>query len=211
VQVSFECSLKEGFVPLVLLILLVAFGAMAAYALSWTLRASGLRRVTAALERYPVEPVSSGYTRPAGKLARWVYLAGFRKPGDLTMLGGAAIASVAAGALAAFVLRSSGVIAELRSVVVVIPGFAGELLDAILAAGPWIVVLLLASAPWLVVRAARRKRVTQVEQDLPMTLELLATLAEAGLTLMRRSPGSCKASPRLVRWQRNSERFNWTC
>jgi Flp pilus assembly protein TadB len=37
------------------------------------------------------------------------------------------------------------------------------------------------SIPTLVVRSARRKRVEAIEQDLAPTLELLATLAEAGL------------------------------
>ena len=35
--------------------------------------------------------------------------------------------------------------------------------------------------PLLVVRAARRRLVTAVEQDLPLVLELLATLGEAGI------------------------------
>ena len=35
--------------------------------------------------------------------------------------------------------------------------------------------------PWLVVRRSRRQRVERVEQDLPISLELLATLSEAGL------------------------------
>ena len=41
---------------------------------------------------------------------------------------------------------------------------------------------ILTLAPTLVVRAARRNRVEAVEQDLAPTLELLATLAEAGLS-----------------------------
>jgi pilus assembly protein TadC len=47
--------------------------------------------------------------------------------------------------------------------------------------GPWILVTILASVPTLLVRAARRSRVREVERDLPITLELLATLSEAGL------------------------------
>ena len=38
-----------------------------------------------------------------------------------------------------------------------------------------------AAMPWLAVRRARRERVEQVEQDLPIALELLSTLSEAGL------------------------------
>ena len=46
---------------------------------------------------------------------------------------------------------------------------------------PWIAFALVASLPVLRVRAARRRVVDEVEQDLPFLLELLATLGEAGL------------------------------
>jgi len=48
-------------------------------------------------------------------------------------------------------------------------------------AAPYIILLILAAGPTLVVRAARRQRVEEIEQDLAPALELLATLAEAGL------------------------------
>ena len=41
--------------------------------------------------------------------------------------------------------------------------------------------ILMGSFPWIVVRSLRRKRMEAIEQDLPVTLELLATLSEAGL------------------------------
>ena len=46
---------------------------------------------------------------------------------------------------------------------------------------PWTVFLILVLVPWLIVRRSRRQRVEKVEQDLPISLELLATLSEAGL------------------------------
>jgi pilus assembly protein TadC len=53
---------------------------------------------------------------------------------------------------------------------------------ALVAQGaPYFIVVILAATPALIVRAARRKRVEAIEQDLAPTLELLATLAEAGL------------------------------
>ena len=42
-------------------------------------------------------------------------------------------------------------------------------------------LLILVLLPWMVVRRSRRQRVEKVEQDLPICLELLATLSEAGL------------------------------
>jgi pilus assembly protein TadC len=46
---------------------------------------------------------------------------------------------------------------------------------------PWIGFALFTCLPALMVRSARRKRVNRIEQDLPITLELLATLGEAGI------------------------------
>jgi pilus assembly protein TadC len=62
-----------------------------------------------------------------------------------------------------------------------IPGGVGDLARVIISLAPWILFCIFASAPILAVRRARRTRVEQIEQDLPLFLELLATLAEAGL------------------------------
>ena len=59
-------------------------------------------------------------------------------------------------------------------------GFA-TLLVPVLWASPFILALIIAAVPWLVVRAARRRRVEQLELELPVTLELMASLGEAGL------------------------------
>src|SRR5262249_31163893 len=69
----------------------------------------------------------------------------------------------------------------LVAMVASVPGGVGEFLTSILRSGDWIIVALTSLAPTLVVRAARRRRVTAVEQDLPLALELLATMGEAGL------------------------------
>ena len=45
----------------------------------------------------------------------------------------------------------------------------------------WLLFLMFAAMPWLAVRRMRRERVERVEQDLPIALELLSTLSEAGL------------------------------
>ena len=57
----------------------------------------------------------------------------------------------------------------------------GDLLVPIAYLAPWTVFLILVLLPWMVVRRSRRQRVEKVEQDLPISLELLATLSEAGL------------------------------
>ena len=61
------------------------------------------------------------------------------------------------------------------------PGSTGDVLAAILQGGPWILFLIGGFVPMLVVRTARRSRVRAIEQDLPLALELFATMADAGL------------------------------
>jgi pilus assembly protein TadC len=62
-----------------------------------------------------------------------------------------------------------------------IPGGIGDLFLPIAYTAPWLLLAVLAGIPWLVVRRTRRLRVESVEQDLPIALDLLATLSEAGL------------------------------
>jgi len=69
----------------------------------------------------------------------------------------------------------------MASLVAGVPGGAGDALAAILSVGHWILLVVLTMVPTLFVRAARRERVRAVEQDLPLVLELFATMAEAGL------------------------------
>ena len=47
---------------------------------------------------------------------------------------------------------------------------------------PVLAVGLVVAIPALLVRARRRTRIRMIEQDLPLALDLLATLAEAGLS-----------------------------
>ena len=53
-----------------------------------------------------------------------------------------------------------------------IPGNLDGLFRPLLLAGPWLVFLFVASLPILLVRARRRRLVFEIEQDLPITLEL---------------------------------------
>jgi tight adherence protein C len=55
------------------------------------------------------------------------------------------------------------------------------MLVLVLQGGPWILFALTALAPTMIVRAVRAARVQAIERDLPLALELLATMAEAGL------------------------------
>jgi tight adherence protein C len=72
-------------------------------------------------------------------------------------------------------------IQPLLDAIVAVPGSAGDMLALVLQGGPWILLVIAALLPTLSVRTKRRARVRAIEQDLPLALELFATMAEAGL------------------------------
>jgi len=118
--------------------------------------------------------------REPGRIERWLSLAGLRGPGASARFGAACVAAAgAATALALLVGRSPHLLAaanEMAALPVV-----GLPLARVVTFLPWLSALFVAATPYLVVRARRERRVTAVEEDLPLLLELLATLAEAGL------------------------------
>jgi tight adherence protein C len=116
-----------------------------------------------------------------GPLGVWLALAGFREKGASDVFVALTLTLLVVGLLTAFALRYWGLLDEGSRSLQFIPGVIGELFIPIMYAAPFIVVVILAAVPWLVVRRARRKIVESVEQDLPLVLELLATLGEAGL------------------------------
>mgnify|MGYP003348467451 CR=1 FL=1 len=59
------------------------------------------------------------------------------------------------------------------------------MLALVLGSGPWILFFGMAMVPMLVVRTVRRTRMRGIEQDLPLALELFATMGQAGLGLRR--------------------------
>jgi len=117
----------------------------------------------------------------AGWLTRWLSLAGYRQPSAPTLFLAATAAGIALGLLAMFVMKTSGAVEAMKQAVSVVPGGIGDFLGIVAEWGPYILLIIFATTPTLVVRAARRNRVQAIEQDLAPALELLATLAEAGL------------------------------
>jgi tight adherence protein C len=118
-----------------------------------------------------------------GRLARWLHRAGYRAPAASAQFVLATAGCSTAGLLIGLALDRLGVIGEMVTALAAVPGSVGEVLGYIALASPYILFTIAAAAPWMVVRAARRERIESIEQDLPSTLELLATLAEAGLGL----------------------------
>lgn len=156
-------------------------GAVAAWmAVAWALRYRAIDRVRT-VEAPGAAMPSDGSAEPSGRLARWLYLAGFRMPAAPIVFIGVTAASVGLGGLAAVAGSKLGFVDLMARGFYYIPGGLGEGLAGIAWTAPWILLVNIAMAPFLVVRQARRRRVREVEEDLPPLLELLASLTEGGL------------------------------
>lgn len=118
---------------------------------------------------------------PRSGLRAWLARAGFRNPVAPSFFIAATLATILLGGVALWILFHSPVLQTGLQALLDFPGGVGEVFIPILYGGPWLVATVLALLPWLIVRATRRERVAQIEQDLPLVLELLATLGDAGL------------------------------
>src|SRR5689334_8446884 len=116
-----------------------------------------------------------------GFLRRWLYLAGYRRRTATSAFLMASVVSVLVGVGAALFVTQSGLTARAVEAAGGMPGGAGDLARPVLSFGPWILLILFAFIPWSIVNSKRKKRVREIEQDLPVTLELLATMSESGL------------------------------
>lgn len=116
-----------------------------------------------------------------GSLRRWLIRAGYRSRSAPTTFVLLAISCAAVGGAAALLVYRSGLGDELARGVEAMPGGIGLAFVPLIQAAPLFIGLLVAAAPWLVVRRRRRRLAAEVERDLPIFLELLATLVESGL------------------------------
>ena len=161
------------FIALIVVILAAAL-AYVPFA-GWRLRSRALTRL------YDDAPAAS---LAASGQDRWLpqslARAGYRRPQATALFVTATLVCAGVGVVAGQVYRTAMMV-SLIDMVSSVPGGVGEVLAAILGAGHWIVFVLLTLLPTIVVRAARRARVRAVEQDLPLVLELFATMGEAGL------------------------------
>ena len=148
-------------------------------ATSWSVRQRALRRLYAEEDGPRVAAVIES-PGTGSRLARWLSLAGYRGPNAPALF----VAATAAGAGVGLAVGQTYRLTALEPLVELVasaPGSTAEVLAAILQGGPWIVLLAGGLAPMMAVRTARRARVRAIEQDLPLALELFATMAEAGL------------------------------
>ena len=125
------------------------------------------------------DPVPDAAVRSG--IAGWLSLAGYRSAGAQAGFIALSVAAFGLGATLAYAIWISGLLVAADRAIALIPGGVSEMARALLYLVPWGLLFVAAAVPLYVVRRARRRRVSQVERDLPITLELLATLAEAGL------------------------------
>jgi len=116
-----------------------------------------------------------------GWLHSWLSLAGYRKESAPWIFLGVVLGLTLFGGGMAVFLNKSGWVEQSVVWAAEFPGGFGDIFQPVLAISPWIFFFMLAAVPWVVVRTKRRRRVLEIEQDLPSILELLATLSQAGM------------------------------
>jgi tight adherence protein C len=114
-------------------------------------------------------------------LAAWLMRAGYRGPSTSAIFLGATAGAAALSLAFLYLLKRLGTIENMQQSLAIVPGGIGDVMAAVAGGTGYILFAICTAAPLLVVRAARRKRVEMIEQDLASVLELMATLAEAGL------------------------------
>lgn len=145
--------------------------------MNWSIRRRALLRLYA-LDDSAALPAQD--TSRDSALGRWLARAGYRQQNAQTVFIAATAGCVLVG-LAVSQFYRLVLLRRLLNAIANVPGSAGELMALVLISGPWILLMVSGFVPTLAVRATRRLRVRAIEQDLPLALELFATMAEAGL------------------------------
>ncbi|MEY4180310.1 MAG: hypothetical protein RLY70_3884, partial [Planctomycetota bacterium] len=138
-------------------------------------------RVRARLLATVDDPFQLPADESRGWLSRWLYLAGFRRSWAPAAFIAATAAGLTVGSGFAALMFGLGAVGQFAAILRLVPGNVGEVFLPIAYGSPWMSAIVLTLVPTLVVRQARRRRVGEVEQDLPLALDLLATLAQSGL------------------------------
>ena len=139
-------------------------------------------------------PAAVASDEPQG-LRRWLFLAGYRSRRATLKFVAATLGLFVFGLVISWGLLASGLV-QLRALGV--GRYQGAAFDAVgilVAIVPFVIPIMLALVPTLVVRSARRRRVGMIERDLPIVLELMSTLAEAGLSFDAALDRVLRASP----------------
>ncbi|PQO38046.1 type II secretion system F family protein [Blastopirellula marina] len=114
-------------------------------------------------------------------LRRWLYRAGYRGENASGWWISLSLMFFVIGGIAATLFVLSGVQTLMIRTISLVPGGTGDVFVPLAYLAPWFLGLTLGLTPWLIVRQKRRERVQKIEQDLPLAMELMATLSQAGL------------------------------
>jgi len=137
--------------------------------------------IRARLFEEEIKTTASLAEEPESTLGRWLGLAGYRSADAVPVFVILEVCACIAGGLLVLAMYLVALPARTERAVSGVPGGIGDLFLPLVYLAPWITGVLLISLPWQAVRRARLTRVQQIEQDLSITLDLLATLCEAGL------------------------------
>ena len=113
--------------------------------------------------------------------ANWLFRAGFRKPEAPLVFWGLTILLAVIGLILMYVLAQQGLFLIAAETVSAIPGGVGNVMIPFVLGAPWIFWFVLILTPALIVRSVRQNRVKSIERELPLLLDLLNTLAQAGI------------------------------
>ena len=115
-------------------------------------------------------------------MRRWLALAGFRHASASLFFLGSMVASSWSALILLAVLNYLAIFNGPIETLLRVPSTFVHMVGLAGYGIPLLVFFLIAGMPIFVVRGARTKRIRQVEQDLPLFLDLLSTLAEAGMS-----------------------------
>ncbi|MDX2175867.1 MAG: type II secretion system F family protein [Candidatus Sumerlaeia bacterium] len=115
-------------------------------------------------------------------IKHWLITAGFRQPAAHLVFLFLVVSLLMFAIFLAYLWKSSGYEARLFEGMQNWPGNLGEIFRPFVLLLPYLFIILLPYLPFHYVRAVRERRVQMITADLPITLEMLATLCEAGLS-----------------------------
>jgi len=130
------------------------------------------------------EPGASPALLPAApreRLDLWLTRAGLEVPGARRRFGAGLLAAGLSAGFLLLALHQSGLLERAAVLLEAAPPGLAEAAGALLELAPGLVLMLVLALPVLAVRQRRRRRVAELERDLPTALGLLATLVESGL------------------------------
>ena len=163
------------------LVLIISFWLFLGTALVLLLRLESQRRRVRVRLSDPEDDLPLPSEAVRSRYAWWLYRAGYRSRNAPWVFAMIMVLFAAASVLVVWLVYQTGLMPVAEQLLYEVPGGVGEVFLPLAWIAPWVGGLSLFAIPFLIVRSRRRRRVTQTEQDLPVTLDLLATLAESGI------------------------------